>query len=207
MAKSTKLSDAATPSAQTAPTTWTARVTPHVELGNKALQILAIIVAGIWAGWTWLQTTAPGLGTGITTSAEVKTPWNPLVNSCDVEILLSVENIGSRNVTVARTHYEITKAPRPALSSTETFKVVNYPPSGAKTLIEGTLTPAATLSHVYPPKGKSSQTFNFLLSADEPEEVWFSFEFLDESGSRLGDQYGAIETCKRDNGDVPTKSK
>jgi hypothetical protein len=184
---------------------WTARVTPHVELANKSMQILAIIVAGIWAGWTWLQTIAPGLGTGVLVSAEVKAPWDPLFNACAAEVFVSVENVGTRNVTVARTKYEIKKAPRPMLGPSDNFKLVKNPPSDAKTLASGELNPSKTLAHVYPPKGKSSQSLDFLISPDETEEIWFSVELLDGTGNALGDQYGAIEPCKRPTADNPTK--
>lgn len=172
-----------------------ARASTPIDVANKSLQMVALLVAGIWAYWTWQQATEPGLGTGIAVASQPKTTWNDQLKYCTAQVLVEVENIGTRNVQVAKANYEIFKAPRRFLNPGESFKFLKYPPEGKTNLSMGQLTPIGTLVHVYPPKAKSSQSLDFLLGPEEIDDVFFSVELLDGKGKRLGDQYGGFEPC------------
>ena len=177
--------------------TWITRVTPYLEVVSKSLQVVALLAGGAWALWTWNQTSAPGLGTGIQVSGDAKRTWSEASQACVGELTVSAENIGQKNITVARAEYELVKAAPARLGATEKFKVVGTLPSESALLAKGEFSDNFVV-HTYPPKVKSQQTLVFLLSPEQKDEVWYRVELFDKKNESLGNNFGALDACERE---------
>ena len=176
---------------------WIKRFSPYLEVVNTTLQIVALIAGGAWALWTWNQTSAPGLGTRLQVSGDLKRTWSEASQACVGELTVSAENIGQRNITVARAEYELVKAAPARLGATEKFKLIGTLPAESELLAKGEFS-SNFVVHTYPPKVTSQQTLVFLLSAEQKEEVWYRVELFDADGESLGNQFGAIDACERE---------
>jgi hypothetical protein len=161
---------------------------------NQGLQIVALIVAGLWALWTWNQATAPALKTGLNLSGEVDSSWDASSNACQGDVTVTIENLGQRNIVVSRVEYHLLKAEPPRLASNEAVKVVGTLPKSTELVEKGDLDPRF-LGGGYAPKVRHSQTLITIFRPDIKEQLWFKFEAFDPSGTSLDFWYGSIPAC------------
>ena len=164
-----------------------------VDTTNKAVQIVALLVAGNWALWTWSQATAPSLKTGVTVFGDVGSfSWDASSNACEGDIGITIENLGQRNIVVKCVKYEVFEAKPIRLESNEAVKVVEKPES-IKSLKTGTL---ELLAGAYAPKVKDSWSFPVFMSADIKGELWVKVEAFDRANKSLEFWYGKIPSCR-----------
>jgi hypothetical protein len=169
-----------------------------VDTANKLFQIAAIIVAGIWAGWTWYLLTAPSLKTGLAVSVELgKSEWDASSNACVNEIPVTVENLGQRTIEVSRVDYEVFKAKRTRLESANMVSVEDGPPPRAErtSLKQGHL---ESFVGRYAPKVKTNWTLTVFASRNPDEELWFEAEAFDNDNNRLDYGYTWWKPCQDD---------
>ena len=177
---------------------WITRVTPFLEVVSKSLQIVALLVGGAWALWTWEQTSAPGLGTGIQVAGGATRTWSEASQACVGELTVYVENIGQKNISVARAEYELVRAAPTRLGTGEKFKVVGTTqPTESVPLAKGEFSNSFVV-HMYPPKVTSHQTLAFLFSPDQKDDVWYRVELFGLMNESLGSSIGAIDACERE---------
>jgi hypothetical protein len=169
-----------------------------VETTNKAVQIVALLAAGIWALWTWKQATAPSLKTGVGLWGDINCRWDASSEACKANVTVTIENIGQRNVVVSRVKYEISKAKPAGLESDQTVKVVDGLPESRGLVKEGDLDPQF-LGGSYPPKTKYTWFLTVLFKPDMKEELWFKFEAFDPNNKLLNFWYGSTTACRRPN--------
>jgi hypothetical protein len=75
-------------------------ISTWVDITNKTMQILALLVAGWWSWNLWSRTSAPGLESKLNVQTDVN--WNPSSNKDDCQASLSIDlkNEGQRSVEV-----------------------------------------------------------------------------------------------------------
>ena len=166
-----------------------------VETTNKALQIVALLAAGIWALWTWNQATAPSLKTGLDVWGEINSSWDASSEACIANVTVTIENNGPRNIAVSRAEYEIFKAKPIRLEPNQTVKVVDGLRESTGVVKKGDL---QFLVARYPPKTKYNWTLTVLLNPDMKEELWFKVEAFDQHNKSLNFWYGSITECQKD---------
>ena len=64
-----------------------------VDLTSKLLQVLALLVGGTWAAWTWFQLNGPSLNAGLDAGWK---PGRDLAKSCKNSARTSHNRIGNR---------------------------------------------------------------------------------------------------------------
>jgi hypothetical protein len=179
-----------------------ARVGPTVDLINKSLQIVALLIGGIWAAWTWNQLNAPGLETGLSTNSDGRIRWDADAGACSIAIVYGIANNGLNAIHVTRVHYRIMSAPVERLQGSEKIRVIStIVPQDAKVLVEANYSDDFLL-HVYPPKSQSTEGLNLLVVPPAPgEEYWFDISAYGNKSDgpelRLGLNGGVLEGCKR----------
>jgi hypothetical protein len=164
-----------------------------VDIINKIVQTVAIVIAGVWALWTWSKTTAPGLQTGLNVNGNIgEFSWRDSWNACVGSVNVRLENIGERNIVVAHVDYKIFEATPTRLEAGEKIKVPVNAAEPRYILAEGRL---AFLNGSYPPKVTRDWNVPVLLSRDITKQLWFKVEAFDRADKSLEFWYDTIQPC------------
>ena len=76
-----------------------------LDTASKSLQIVAILVAGVWGWWTWQQTTAPTLAAALNVVTTSTTTWREAIQACDGILNLEIENPTSSRIQILNAPY------------------------------------------------------------------------------------------------------
>jgi hypothetical protein len=171
-------------------------ITPYLDVISKVLQIIALLCAGAWAIWTWNQTIAPGLHTGLLISVDTTTTWNQTSNACLAELDITIENAGPKSIAVARAEYELVKASSEMLDNANDVKIIGTLPSKTEQLAQGDFE-HEFIVNTYAPKSKAEQSLTVLISPKVKKEIWYRVELFDQNNESLARSYGRLEPCKR----------
>jgi hypothetical protein len=78
---------------------------------NQGLQVIAILIAGVWGGWTWYEMNGDSLKTGINIDFSNTKRWIPALEACSYEILMEVSNKGKKTVSFGHEELQLYVSP------------------------------------------------------------------------------------------------
>jgi hypothetical protein len=162
------------------------------SLLNKAAQILAIVVAGLWTYKTFSEADQPSLEPHLAASADVD--WFPVLSprACEGNVKISLENIGKKSVEVTEVRLRgwIADIPSGANLSTPRLYSDEDLEKAGQIFFDKTFNSGYLLGH-FPPGAKSEDTFNFLFRKQPTKEALWVVEF--KTTERL--KYPAMATA------------
>ena len=168
-----------------------------VELTNQGLQIIAILIAALWAYWTWEKTSAPLLKTGLSLSLDLDSNWKETSSACIGYAKVNIENIGQKTIHVSNVKYELKTADVIYLNKNEKIKNIGTLPISSKTLEEGSFGDEF-LTGGYDPKMKSNQTLSILFDPDIKEDLWIYVTVYGDNNERIDYWYDIVPPCTKE---------
>lgn len=163
----------------------------RIALIAQLAQIVAIIVAGIWAGYVWVKTSLPSTKTGIQANGETSVAWSPTHNACKASFRLTVENIGSSVVTLEPVMYTVAPVASTRLEPNERFRVLSTvdalsnPVAGELRGLGGTIRP----------KEKRFKEVWFIFQPDRSRQYSIEAIIDDNKPDALSKWHAEIESC------------
>jgi hypothetical protein len=109
-----------------------------VQLVNHILQILALIVAGVWGVWTWYRSTEPAIRENVQCEVAQEVEWRQLSEACAVTFRVTVKNLGLDTANIYQANYGIFSLPTSVTSArlapNEQIKVLDQDPQHSELL-------------------------------------------------------------------------
>ena len=154
-------------------------------------QVVAIGVAGVWAGYIWIKTTLPSTATGVQATGETSVAWSPTYDACKATFRLTVENIGTSVVTLAPVSYSIAPVPSSRLSSSESFRVLTTVEPIAEPIVGEMRGMAGTIR----PKEKRFKEVWFIFRPDRSRQYTIEVIVDDNKPDVLARWHAEVESC------------
>ncbi len=162
---------------------------------NQRLQIGAILVAGIWAIWTFSINVLPKMGTNFGGKLTLDSRWSPERSACLYTIGMALTNKSSLNQKVEKVEYHGTWATLPKTPADGDFVLIEFDPDRtSESLLNKNRERESPLLGTYAPGGTSEDGFE-ILTGPTPDEVLFVQVTLFSKDEEIDFFYEWIESC------------
>ena len=164
------------------------------DIINKMVQIVALVLAGVWAIHTWYEKDFAARYTGLQPSIESYARWSPAFNGCFGAFRVTLENIGVKNKDALSVSYTVTPVKVSALSGGQVSKVdpptepVGDPATGDIKTLVGT----------YAPKEKRFQDIPVVFAPKSSQLQVLSVSVQDERTELMTTNALMLEDCKKE---------
>jgi hypothetical protein len=168
-------------------------INTKISIVNQSLQIVAILVAAVWAIWTWQKMNGDSMDTGLVIDFSYENKWIPDLEACGYQVNFEVKNEGYKTKEIKSEILEIYLAPLIKLENVHAH-VGNYLDEVKQKSIK-----KVTYDSNHPslnPKEKYKKGLTFVTKPSGINGFIFTYNYFDEEGRQLAGLTQSLEPCK-----------